>query len=92
METGETAAPGDVYGQTRRCLKIIETTLVDLNASMQNVTRTRVMLKDMKSWRDVARAHGEFFNSIRPACTFIEVGGFIDPEWLVEVEADAIAP
>lgn len=73
-------------------LKIIETALVGLNTSMQNVMRTRVVLKDIKSWRDAARARGEFFNSIRPAFTFIEVGGFIDPEWLVEVEADAIAP
>ncbi len=48
------------------------------------------MLTDIAHWRDAARAHGEYFRDVRPTCTFVQVVGFIDPEWLVEVEADAI--
>jgi enamine deaminase RidA (YjgF/YER057c/UK114 family) len=88
--TGAVASPNDVYGQTRRCLEIIEQAIADAGGSLQHVTRTRIMLTDIKSWRDAARAHGEYFGSIRPACTFVEVSGFIDPGWLVEIEADAI--
>jgi enamine deaminase RidA (YjgF/YER057c/UK114 family) len=88
--TGGTSSPGDVYGQTRRCLEIVEKALSDAGASLKNVTRTRVMLTDMARWRDAARAHGEYFSEARPACTFVQVSGFIDPTWLVEVEADAV--
>ncbi len=88
---GGTASPGEVYGQTRRCLEIIEEALQEAGASLASVTRTRIMLTDMKRWREAARAHGEVFGAARPACTFVEVSGFIDPTWLVEVEADAIA-
>ena len=48
------------------------------------------MLVDMRTWREAGRAHGEYFGSIRPACTFVQVSRFIDPKWLVEIEADAI--
>src|SRR5215469_9570721 len=87
---GGTAARGDVYGQTKRCLEIIAQAIQDAGGSMSNVTRTRVMLTDMTRWQDAARAHGEVFGTIRPACTFVQVSRFIDPEWLVEIEADAI--
>lgn len=88
--TGGTACPGDVYGQTRRCLDIVAQALTDAGVSLDDVTRTRVMLTDIGSWRDAARAHGEYFGAIRPACTFVQVVAFISPDWLVEVEADAI--
>ncbi len=87
---GALAAPGDVYGQTRRCLEIVVAALAEAGASPRDVTRTRVMLVDIRRWREAARAHGEFFRDARPACTFVQVGGFIDPAWLVEVEADAV--
>jgi enamine deaminase RidA (YjgF/YER057c/UK114 family) len=87
---GSLAAPGDVCGQTRRCLEIVAAALADAGASPGHVVRTRVMLTDIRQWREAARAHGDFFRSARPACTFVQVGGFIDPGWLVEVEADAI--
>jgi enamine deaminase RidA (YjgF/YER057c/UK114 family) len=86
---GGTAAPGDVYGQTRRCLEIIEAAIVEAGGALAHVTRTRVMLVDMTTWREAARAHGEYFADIRPACTFVQVSRFIDPQWLVEIEADA---
>jgi enamine deaminase RidA (YjgF/YER057c/UK114 family) len=85
-----TAAPGDVYGQTRRCIEIGAQAIADAGASLRDVVRTRVMLVDISHWREAARAHGEVFSAIKPACTFIEVKGFIDPTWLVELEFDCI--
>ena len=58
--------------------------------SLPDVIRTRIMLTDISKWKEAARAHGELFFEIRPACTFVQVSCFIDPDWLVEVEADAI--
>ena len=57
---------------------------------MGEVVRTRVILTDMSRWREAAPAHGEVFGEIRPAVTFMQVSGFIDPAWLVETEADAV--
>lgn len=87
---GGTAAPGDVHGQTLRCLEIIARAIAEAGGTLRHVTRTRVMLTDMTRWREAARAHGEYFGAVRPACTFVEVAGLIDPAWLVEIEADAI--
>lgn len=88
---GSVAAPGDVYGQTKRCLDIIQQAIADAGLTLQSVIRTRVMLTDMSRWQEAARAHGELFCDIKPACTFVEVKGFIDPDWLVELEADCVA-
>jgi len=79
-----------VYLQTQRCLAIIAQALTDAGAEVRHVVRTRIMLTDMTRWRDAARVHGEVFAEIRPGCTFVEVSGFIDPEWLVEIEASAV--
>jgi enamine deaminase RidA (YjgF/YER057c/UK114 family) len=87
-ETG--AVPRNVYEQTKRCLEIVEQAISEAGGTLRDVTRTRVMLTDITHWRDAARAHGEYFRDVHPACTFVQVVGFIDPEWLVEVEADAI--
>ena len=87
---GGPVAPGDVYGQTKRCLEIIDRAVSAAGATMAQVIRTRVLLTDISSWRDAARAHGEVFHDVRPACTFVQVSGFIDPTWLVEIEADCV--
>lgn len=89
---GGTASPGDVAGQTRRCLEIALAALAEAGARPEHVVRTRVMLTDMTRWREAAEAHGAVFSAIRPACTFVQVTGFIDPAWLVEIELDAIIP
>jgi len=89
-EGGGTATPGDVYGQTVRCLEIIKAAVEDAGGRLENVVRTRVMLTEIETWQDAARAHGTFFGEIRPACTFVEVSKFIDPAWLVELEADCV--
>lgn len=87
---GSTLGEGDVYAQTVRCLEITAEALTAVGATFADVIRTRIMLTDAARWREAARAHGERFADIRPACTFVEVSGFIDPEWLVEIEVDAV--
>ena len=57
---------------------------------LEDVIRTRIMLTDIDRWQEAARAHGEFFGEIRPACTFVQVSRFIDEDWLVEMEADCV--
>ncbi|MEV7443216.1 RidA family protein [Streptomyces sp. NPDC091204] len=89
-DDGSTVGPGDVHAQTVRCLDIAERALREAGASLADVVRTRVMLTDVTRWEEAARAHGERFASVRPATTFVEVSRFIDPEWLVEVELDAV--
>ena len=87
---GGVACPGDVYGQTRRCFEIARQALEEAGAGLKDVVRTRVLLTDIANWKDASRAHGEIFADIRPACTVMQVSGFVDPDWLVEIEIDAI--
>lgn len=87
---GSNVDPADVYAQTRRCLEIIAEALAQAGASPTAVVRTRILLTDISTWREAARAHGEMFAQVRPVSTFAEVARFIDPDWAVEVEADAV--
>jgi enamine deaminase RidA (YjgF/YER057c/UK114 family) len=87
---GEILARGDLYGQTRECLRIIGEALQELGAGFEDVTRTRVFLKDPLQWEEAGRAHGEVFEAIRPATAFIGAAGFVEPEILVEIEASAL--
>ncbi len=87
---GQTVGINDVYEQTKYCIQIMKKAIEEAGGSLQNVIRTRVMLVDMCTWKEAAKAHGEFFSDIRPACTFVEVKGFIKKEWLVETEADCV--
>jgi enamine deaminase RidA (YjgF/YER057c/UK114 family) len=89
---GRAAHPGDVYEQTRLCLNIARRAIEEAGGALEQVIRTRIMLTDISQWREAARAHGEMFGAIRPACTFVEISRFIDPEWLVEIEADCVVP
>ncbi|MFN2524712.1 MAG: RidA family protein [Actinomycetota bacterium] len=88
---GNILFPGDVYGQTKQALETIGAALEELGASFDDVVRTRVLLKDVATWKDAGRAHGEVFSEIRPANTTMQAGPFIDPEILVEIEVTAIA-
>ncbi len=90
-EDGSVACPGDVYGQTLRCFEIILDAVGKAGGTKSTVVRTRVFLRDMETWQEAARAHGELFADVQPACTFVEVSRFINPAWLVEIEADAYA-
>jgi enamine deaminase RidA (YjgF/YER057c/UK114 family) len=89
-ETGGPSSEEDLYGQTKRCLEIIGRALEAAGAGMANVVRTRVYLTDLRDWQEAARAHGQVFGQIRPASTFVQIAGLLDPSWLVEIEADAI--
>ena len=87
---GRTVAPGDAGAQARRCFEIVARALEELGAGLPDVVRTRILLTRIGDWEAVARVHGEFFRDVRPVNTVMQVSRFIDPDWLVEVEADAV--
>lgn len=88
-EDGSCYAPGDAYAQTKRCIEIIQRALADLGADLSDVVRTRMFVTDISRWQEYGRAHGEFFADYPPATTMVEVKSLIDPEMLIEIEADA---
>jgi enamine deaminase RidA (YjgF/YER057c/UK114 family) len=87
---GRTVGIGDAGAQARRCLEIISGALEKAGASLRQIVRTRTLLLHIEDWQSVASVHGEFFGEIRPANTIMQVSRFIDPDWLVEIEADAV--
>ncbi len=87
-EDGSCYAPGDAYAQAKRCIEIIERALSDLGAELSCVVRTRMFVTDISRWQEYGRAHGEFFADHPPATTMVEVKSLIDPEMLIEIEAD----
>jgi len=87
---GKTVAPGDPEAQARRCFEIALAALEKLGAGLRDVVRTRILLTRIEDWKTVAKVHGEFFRDVCPVNTIMQVGRFIDPEWLLEIEADAV--
>jgi enamine deaminase RidA (YjgF/YER057c/UK114 family) len=87
---GGTAAKGDVYGQAKRIFEIIGKALADAGAGFEDVTRTRVILTDISLWSEASKAHAEVFKDIRPVTTVVAVTAFVDPDWLIEIEVDAV--
>ena len=90
LRDGQTVGKGDPAAQARRCLEIIKDALERAGTSLDHVVRTRTLLTRIEDWQAVAAVHGEFFGEIRPANTIMQVSRFIDPDWLVEFEADAV--
>jgi enamine deaminase RidA (YjgF/YER057c/UK114 family) len=87
---GRTVGHGDAAAQARRCLDIISAALEKAGASTTDVVRTRILLTRIEDWQAVATVHGEFFRDIRPVNTIMQISRIIDPDWLVEIEADAV--
>jgi enamine deaminase RidA (YjgF/YER057c/UK114 family) len=86
----KTAGPGDAAAQARRCYEIIRQALEQAGARLDHVVRTRTFLTRIEDWEAVGRVRGEYFRSIKPVDTIVQVTRFVQPDWLVEIEADAV--
>lgn len=89
-DDGKTVAVGDPVAQARRCFEITHIALEQLGAGLGDVIRTRILLTRIEDWRAVAEVHGDYFRDVRPANTIMQVTRFVDPEWLIETEVDAV--
>ena len=88
-EAGNLVGEGDAYAQSVQAIRNIEKVLKRAGATLEHVVRTRMFVTDIQRWEDYGRAHGEFFKTIKPCATMVEVSALIDPRMLIEIEVDA---
>jgi len=89
-ENGDIVGVGDAYTQTRQCLLNISRALAHFDCDMSSVFRTRIYVTNIELWRDIGRAHAEFFSANKgPATSMVEVSRLISEQMLVEIEAEA---
>ena len=88
-QMGELVGEDDGYTQTVQVIRNVEQALEKLGATLEHVVRTRMFVTDIQRWQEYGRAHNEFFGSIRPCATMVEVRSLIDPRMLIEMEIDA---
>lgn len=89
-EDGKTVGVGDVFAQTTRCFQIIEAALAQAGAGLGDIVRTRVILTDIDNWKPAIEARKAFCRDSRPVDTIMAINRFVNPEWLVEIEVDAV--
>jgi len=87
---GKTVGVGDPAAQARRCIEIIREALERAGSGLDDVVRTRVLLTNIDDWKAVIDVRAEYFRAIKPVDTIMQVGRFVNPEWLVEFEVDAV--
>lgn len=87
---GSTAHIGDVYNQTKKCIEIMKKAIEAAGGKLDDVVKVRLLLKDISKWEEVFKAFGEYFVDIKPACFMFEVKGFINKDWLIEMDADCV--
>lgn len=87
---GKTVGVGDVFAQTTRCFEIIEAALKQAGSGIEDIVRTRVILTDIDNWKDAIEARKAYCQKSRPVDTIMAINRFVNPEWLVEIEVDAV--
>ncbi|WP_428740330.1 RidA family protein [Tenacibaculum sp.] len=89
-ENGNTVGIGDISLQTKQCLEIIKKALEKAGSSLDDVVRTRLLLTNIDDWKSAAEVRASYFKTIKPVDTIMQVSRFINPDWLIEIEVDAI--
>jgi enamine deaminase RidA (YjgF/YER057c/UK114 family) len=87
---GNTVGIGDIAVQTKQCLETIKTTLEKAGSSLDDVVRTRMLLTNIADWKVAASVRATYFKTVKPVDTIMQVSGFINRDWLIEIEVDAI--
>ena len=87
---GKTVGTGDVYAQTKQCFEIIKSALENAGSGLHDIVRTRVILTDIDNWKEAIEARKQYCKDSRPVDTIMAVNRFVNPEWLVEIEVDAV--